>query len=390
MFTEQKMHEIEPMLKEKRKLDLKVGQVAELQATRGQQFGREVFTSTILFKDLRKFLTVFPNVQRDLNPIKVAKIKTYIFTGLTEEDPMRFFSAITCTCRGNLFYDEKNQRMAIDVHQSRLSVNDGQHRFVAIAEAIDELIIKHDNALNRDKLRANALREQIEDLENMTIPLVIFNQISESAEKQLFHDINLLASRPSRSATVRLAQTDLVAVLSRELATTNKFFNDYGVEYDKANIAQTNQNFILLTTIYTTIKDMFREFSANGKVNTYVSEESYDDNLIYMNETYNEIFRALPYDIFNKDVYFAFKHFVMKGIVRFIKKHRKDGMPEPLIFGAIKKVDWTNNVEYWGQYGARMGERHHHQSLVFAEGEKAITQVMSALEYEMSKLTQGE
>jgi hypothetical protein len=109
-----------------------------------------------------------------------------------------------------------------------------------------------------------------------------------------------------------------------------------------------------------------------------------------MNDTFNEIFRALPYDIINKNVYFAYKHFVIKAIVRFIKKQRREGIPEPLIFNAIAKTDWTNNVEYWGKYGARMGERHYNTTLVFAEGEKAIWQVFSALEEEMSKLIQGE
>lgn len=388
MYTEQKQHEVEQFIKEKRKLDLKQSTVAELQATRGRQFGREVFTSTILFKDLRKFLTVFPNVQRDLNKLKVARLKTYIFSGLQEQDPLRFFSAITCTCRGNLFYDEQNQRMAIDVHQSKLSVNDGQHRFVAIAEAIDSLRDRIETA--RDKFRATELRNQVEDLENMTIPLVIFNQISEKAEKQLFHDINLLASRPSRSATVRLAQTDLVAVLSREIANSNKWFINYGVEFDKANISPTNPNFVLLTTIYICIKDMFREKSEDSnRVLVNISEENYDDALIYITDTFDEIFRALPYDVVNKDVYFAYKHFVLKGIVKFIKRERQKATPEPIIFGAIKNTDWTHNVDYWGRFGARIGERHHNRSLVFAEGEKANTQVLQALDDELDKILGG-
>jgi DGQHR domain-containing protein len=358
-----------------------IGNFATLPATRGLQFGREIFTSMLLFKDLSKFLTVFADVQRDMNPRKVAQIKTYILSGLSDTEMLRFFSSITVTCRDHIFFDETSQRVAINTKESKLSINDGQHRFGGIMATIDFLKEKYE--VTSDQHRKDGLKQKIDMLENMSMPLVIFNQISEKAEKQLFHDVNNLASRPSRSATIRLAQTDLVAQLSRKLANENKFLQNYGVEYDKGMIGDNNPNFILLTTIYKCVQDMYRESNQNGLTRIQLSEENVEDAFIYLMDTIDDICRALPYDITNKQVYLGHRNFVFKGIFRFIKMHRRNSTPEPLIFQAIKNVDWTKNFEYWKDYGARMGANN---TIVFPHSEKGHVRINDALEDELSKI----
>lgn len=376
VFTEQRMDEVEVMLKKKREasIDLKTGNFATLQAVRGFQFGREIYSSLIKFKDLRDFLTVFPEVQRELTASKVGKIKTYILSGLEEDEMMRFFSAVTVTCRSNIFYDEVSGRMAIDTKTSKLSINDGQHRFLSIAETVDFLRRMEQNGRNaEDRMRYKMWAQRVEE---MVIPLVIFNQISEREEKQLFADLNNLASRPSRSATIRLSQTDLFAQMANELAKTNKFMLDYGIEYEKSSIGKSNPNLLLLTTIYLSTKELLKEFGKNGNVSFNLAIEDYESTLIYINDTFNEVFRALPYDIQNKNVYIAHKHFSFKGIMRYIRQARQQGTPEPLIFAAIKNVDWSVNLEYWGEYGATMAKKS--RVLVFPAGEASVESVRDA------------
>ena len=75
--------------------DLEKGYFATLSAIKGVQFGREVYSSMIRFKDLADFLEIFPEVQRDIIPRKVASIRRYI---LTEEDNIRFFSFFLMIC----------------------------------------------------------------------------------------------------------------------------------------------------------------------------------------------------------------------------------------------------------------------------------------------------
>lgn len=376
VFVENRMDEVEVLLKKKREasIDLKTGNFATLQAVKGVQFGREIYSSLIKFRDLRDFLEVFPEVQRDLTPSKVGKIKTYIMSGLDDDEMLRFFSAVTCTCKSNIFYDEVSGRMAIDTHSSKLSINDGQHRFYGIAETVDFLRRMEVNGRSaEDRMRYKVWAERLEE---MVIPLVIFNQISEREEKQLFADLNNLASRPSRSATIRLSQTDLFAQMANQLAKNNKFMLDYGIEYEKSSIGGKNPNLLLLTTIYLSTKELLKEFGRGGLVSFNLSAEDYESTYVYINDTFNEVFRALPYDIQNKNVYIAHKHFSFKGIMRYIRKARQQSVPEPLIFAAIKNVDWSVNLEYWGEYGATMAKKSN--VLVFPAGEASVESVHDA------------
>lgn len=89
---------------EPRQTDLELTMFATLSAIKGKQFGRDVYSSVLKFKDLDKFLTIFPNVQRNINSRKVSSLKRYILNGLENNNiNMRFFSAVTVTCRGVIF-----------------------------------------------------------------------------------------------------------------------------------------------------------------------------------------------------------------------------------------------------------------------------------------------
>lgn len=105
--------------------DLEKGLFASLPAIKGEQFGREIYSTLIKFKDLEDFLEVFPEVQRDIIPRKVKAVRRYILSA--SEENLRFFSSITVTIRGNAFYDSANKRLALDVANSKMSINDGQH-----------------------------------------------------------------------------------------------------------------------------------------------------------------------------------------------------------------------------------------------------------------------
>lgn len=123
--------------------ELTINQYATIAAIKGQQFGREVFSAVLQFKDLAKFLRVFPEVQRTTSARKITQIKTYILSYLEDKTNLRFFPGITVTARGNVFYDYNTKTVAIDTVSSKLSINDGQHRYYGILATIDELKKKY-------------------------------------------------------------------------------------------------------------------------------------------------------------------------------------------------------------------------------------------------------
>lgn len=364
LFNYPKSKEVENIVKSnKEREDLGLDHFATLPAIKGSQFGREIFSTMIKFKDLLDFLEVFPEVQRNIQNRKVIKIKNYVLSGLYDRSALRFFSSLTVTCRGGMFYDESTHKVAINTKDSKLSVNDGQHRFYGISEAIRELQGKYNSESDPEKKDHMILA--LNELKNMVIPLVIYNHIDEVSEKQLFHDLNNLASRPSRSATIKLAQTDLFSKMAREIATENRYLRHYGVEMDKMSIhGDKNENTILLTTVYTMIKLLFGKSGKSATtVSNFFREENYSIYKKKATKMLDNIFSSLPHDLNDKQKYILVKSFALKGVARFYYEAIEEyHAKEETVMKVIKNTDFSNNFDHWKKYGASLSS---HGNIIF-------------------------
>lgn len=324
--------------------DMEKGLFATLTAIQGTQFGREVYSSVIKFKDLADFLEIFPSVQRDIIPRKVASIRRYILT--ENEYNLRFFSSITVSCKGYAFYDHTNKRLAIDVANTKLSINDGQHRFEAIRTVL--LQLENDFQKSKDKTKTASIREKINRLEEMVVPIVIFNGLTEREEKQLFHDLNNLAQRPSRNANIKLNQTDYFAKLSRELSDSNSYLKKFGVEKEKTSIHENNSNTILLTTVYNSMKLLFK------KREHEITEENYREYFEEANEWLDDLFKVLPDDINTKNKYVLDKSYGLTAIFRFISEMNSEDISKEYILKSIECSNFNITNEEWQDYSGRL------------------------------------
>lgn len=365
--------------------DLTKGLFATIDGVKMNQFGKDIYASTIKFKDLEEFLQVFKNVQRDTTKKKVRSIKRYILSGIKNPKEMRFFSAITVTCKGTIYHDKDKQRVAIDT-QSKMSVNDGQHRFEGIKQAIEELekeVIEN----GRDEVENAELRHQLDSLKNMGIAVIIFDGLEEKEEQQLFHDINNLSTRPSGSANIKFSQNDLFARMARELAVENRYLKHYGVEMDKKSIHKKNPNIMLLTTLHTAIHVMLGLGRYSKTRNRDVlTEENYESTKKRLSDTFDKLFYALPNDLNIKDKYLIDKNYAFISIVKFIHYARtKLKAEDKLIFSAIENTDFSNKADKWGIYGGGRG-RNGNVTFSSSHGIKAIMAVLNTkLEEEKQK-----
>jgi DGQHR domain-containing protein len=382
MFNEVKLHEVETMVKNKRNTDLKVDRFATISGIRGKQFGREVFSTVLKFKDIKEFLDTFPEVQRQLLPHKVASIKMYVLSGLKQDPAMRFFPALTCTARGHCFYDEATNRLAVDVRNSKLSLNDGQHRWAGVNAAINDLMNRIDR--ESDKEKKFILRSELKELEEMVIPLTIFNNLTEEEEKQLFYDTNSLAQRPSRSTTIRLAQTDVWSKLSRDVSKENRYLSYYGVEMEKNSIGDSNPNTVLLTTVYELVRRINWDRSLPTSKHP-LTDENYEMVKVFTNATIDTLFYHLPNDLKVKGKYLIEKNFVLKAIGKFIYDCRVLEVEDKIIFDTIGSVKWENDITYWKEYGGVLSKR---GAISFgASGTQSISAIYDCL---MEHLPQDE
>lgn len=351
---------------------------ATLTALKGEQFNKEIFSALLTFKELSQFLQVFPEVQRTANGRKINSIKRYVLTGL-DAGQMRFFSSLTATARGNVFYDDATKRMAINTKESKLSVNDGQHRSLGIIEAIKELKSKQ-HSKRTSAGEVEELTRKIEFLEGMTIPVVIFNNISVEEEKQLFFDMNNLSSKPSRSTTIRLSQSDLLSKLAREVSSSNEYLELYGVEFDKTNIREGNVNNILLTTVYECCRLVATHKLGSAQE---LSNENYDAVMEMTSTIFDNIFVALPKDIDVKGRYITSKGFVLRALFTFVLRKMKEDVPQEKIYHAILKQNWYESLDVWGKYGGKMQQQ---GTLTFVGYNGGLNSVIYALDDQLAKM----
>lgn len=330
--------------------DLNFDQFAQIRGVRGYQFGKEVYSSMLRFKDLERFLEVFPRVQRGMSVANVKSIKKYILSAIDDksQEYMRFFNSITVTARGKIIYDDDKRTILIDT-KTPLSINDGQHRVAGIEDACKELEnrIKKATDLNEKQ----ALEDDLDILENMTVPVIIFNGLDEKQESQLFFDLNTLQRRPSKNANIRLSQTDLIATMSKEISETNRYFVHYGVENDKQSIFRSNENTFLLTTIYNSIKELLNANLTYDK--NFLKEKNYNRVKTEVNSLFDKILYVLPNDMDTKGKYIIEKSYCLMGICKFVSHMKDSGLfaSEDDIYEIIKTVDWTNKNPDWIKYG---------------------------------------
>jgi DNA sulfur modification protein DndB len=318
----------------------------KLSGTEGTQFGRKFYNITLKFHELQEFLAVFKEVQRNIDREKVISISKYVLKGL-REDNMSFLTSITTTCRGDILYNHQKEEVSIDI-ESILSVNDGQHRFKGIVRAIS--VLEKELKAEEDKRKKFLISRKLEALKNMQIPVVIFAGITEDMERQLFHDLNQLAKRPTRSVSLKFNQTNLYTRVAKYLATNNEYFTKYGVEMEKTRLTDANPNTFLLSILTNSVSYLLTgtDKSASDDV---LNEENYDEVRAYVESTFNKVFEVLPDDLNDHKKYVMNKSAVIQGIARFIYLSKFAGVSEEDILLAIANTDFTINAP-WEEFGA--------------------------------------
>lgn len=375
----------ESLTNRKDKVDLGFNEFATIKGVRGQQFGKDVYSTMLKFKDLSKFLEVFPNIQRSMSKTNVKAIKRYVLSGIegNSDAYMRFFNSITVTCRGNMIYDDDKRTVLIDTN-SPMSINDGQHRVEGIKEAIAELKEKIEKTIDLNDRRI--IEKQLEGLEEMTVPVIIFNGLDESQEKQLFFDLNNLSRRPSKNANIRLSQTDLFARMAHDIALENRYFSHYGVEMDKQSISKKNENTFLLTTVYLSIKELLSDKLSYDK--SFLKQKNYDRVKKEVNDKFDRILFHLPNDMDLKGKYLIEKNYTLAGISKFVSfaKEQRLLANEDDIYTLIGMVDWSYKNDDWLKYGGIRGTGQN-SNIIFSassSGQRAVFKYLVDLAEELS------
>lgn len=205
---------------------------------RGIQASREYYVSLCplglvhkIFKFDEENLSPELRAQRTLNKSRVPEIARYIL----ENSDNYVFSAITASVDGDIKFttvnnDPENSRngfLKIDMN-SRIIVNDGQHRRAAI-----EMAMQEDPSLAHE-----------------TIAVVFFIDRGLKRSQQMFADLNRHAIRPSRSLGLLYDHRNDMSQIARLVALTSKAFKGL-VDMEKSTLSERSRKLFTLSAVYT-------------------------------------------------------------------------------------------------------------------------------------------
>ena len=240
-------------------------------AIRGVQAGREFYVAMCPMKIIPKLfifnefdLPAEIRAQRTLRASRIPAITNYILNNPKDY----LFSSLTASVDGKMRFspspslgeDVKQGRLYISIN-SKLLINDGQHRRKAIEEAL----------------------KTVPELGNDSISVVFFADKGLKRSQQMIADLNKHAVKPTTSLGILYDHRDAYSMFIVKLANEVEIFRDR-VELEKTTISNRSTKFFTLSGISEAIKHLL---SHNTKI---ISEEQEK----FVTEFWNEVARNIP------------------------------------------------------------------------------------------------
>ncbi len=233
-------------------------------AMQGIQAGREFYVAMCPLKVIPK-LFVFADLdlppelraQRKLRKSRIPALKNYILNNPNEY----IFSSLTASVDGNMKFKQTSStigdrigRLYISM-ESRLLINDGQHRRQAIEEALKEN----------------------PDLGHDMISVVFFEDKGLKRSQQMFSDLNKNSVKPTKSLNILYDHRDEFAKFIVGISHELEIFSGR-VELEKTAISNRSTKFFTLNGI----ADATRKFL--GIKGTKISEDEQNKAKEFWNE----------------------------------------------------------------------------------------------------------
>ena len=249
----------------------KVGETYGFDAIRGIQAGREFYVAMCPLKIIPK-LFIFTEfdlppelrAQRTLRASRIPALKNYILNNPKDY----IFSSLTASVDGTMKFEPapslgeggKLGRLYVSM-ESRLLINDGQHRRQAIEEALKEN----------------------PDLAHEMISVVFFEDKGLIRSQQMFSDLNKNAVKPTKSLSILYDHRDEFAKFIVAISYELEIFSGR-VELEKTAISNRSIKFFTLNGI----ADATRKFLGIKGTKISVDEQN------MAKEFWNEIAKNIP------------------------------------------------------------------------------------------------
>lgn len=192
-----------------------------------------ILSKLFIFND--SYIPAEYRAQRILNKSRIPEIADYIVS-----NPKDYvFSSLTASIDGNFEFSSFNEHESKNIGllkvsmESKLLINDGQHRRAAIEDA----------------LKASP------ELGNETISIVLFIDMDLKRSQQIFSDLNKHAVNVSKSIGILYDSKDPIAIITKNLIENNLHLKNY-TDKENGSLPKFSPKLFTLSSIYETNKKL--------------------------------------------------------------------------------------------------------------------------------------
>ena len=261
--------------------------------------------------------------QRKLNYSRIPEISRYILDN--REDYV--FSALSASIDGKIEYEpnKDNQNIGmlkVDL-EARFLINDGQHRFAAIKQAIQS-----DASLGDE-----------------SISIVFFEDKGLTRSQQIFTDLNKHAVKTSNSISELYDSRDELAVITRRVISSISFLNKY-TDKEKDILGKYSSNLFTLNTFYNANKRIVGRVEDIGEAESFLIDfwKSVVSNITQWQEMDKKIISKIDL----REIYIITQAVVIQAIARVGNHFYNDkSLDMKEILKGLNKLDWRRNAECW-------------------------------------------
>jgi len=345
-------------------------------AIRGMQSEREFYV-TICPMDLIPKIFLYneeqlpPSMraQRTLNKARIPDIASY----LAKNQDDYILSSITASIDGEVIFDPIKENSSLGTLKipmdSRIIINDGQHRRAAIERAI----------------QMNA------DLAYDSISVVFYIDIGLKKSQQMFADLNKNAVKPSRSLNILYNHRSPLARYLIQLLNEINIFQDQ-VELEKTSISNRSKKIFTLSNLYQASVDLLDYKEKSMSLTTEMKEFCFNF-WKFLNENMREwqmimSSKLKPIDVRNQ--YISTHGVTLQALARVANElKRKFPIKWTDRFSGIKEIDWSRSNLIWhgrAIINSRVRKNIDNIELVKIEIKKKIKLTLSKSELEREKI----
>lgn len=326
----------------------------ELQGVKGKQWEKWIYSTNISFAQITEICRIDPDVQREADTDRMEKIADYIMDALLGNRFMAGFNAIVTSLRYAILQFEEDKNIIRISTRGKLYISDGQHRIGGIERALKRIEAGMDAAREENDTELMEYWNNIMDLfTQMTIPVVIFTDLTKDEEQQLFHDLNNLGVQVTTTQALYLDQSDEFNKLAKQLVQEIPKIKKYGVETKAKQLSDKRKEVATLAVWNNCIRILLNGPSDSAMKKEWNSNWNFENKAQEAKEFWETLLDVLPEDYTDKEKHMITKSVYLQGLAAWghqIIFEEKIPNWKSLIY-ELHNFDWSYQNDLYSKHG---------------------------------------